>query len=32
VGVFALFTPPADPLVKYRHVYPRTDAEYPIAN
>jgi hypothetical protein len=31
-GVFALFTPPADPLIKYEHVYPRTDAEYPLAN
>jgi hypothetical protein len=32
VGVFALFTPPADPLIKYEHIYPRTTAEYPVAN
>lgn len=30
-GVFGLFSPTADPSAKYKEIYPRTDAEYPIA-
>ncbi len=30
VGVFGLFVPPADPLIKYEEIYVRTDADYPL--
>ena len=29
VGVFGLFVPPADPLIKYEEIYVRTTADYP---
>jgi hypothetical protein len=29
VGVFAIFAPPADPLIKYEEIYVRSDADYP---
>lgn len=29
-GVFGLFAPTADPTAKYKELYPRTDAEYPV--
>lgn len=29
IGVFAIFAPPADPLIKYEEIYVRSDAEYP---
>lgn len=32
VGVFAVFAPPADPLIKYEELYVRTVADYPLAN
>jgi len=32
VGVFAIFAPPADPLVKYEEIYVRSAADYPLAN
>ncbi len=32
VGVFGLFVPDADPLIKYEEIYVRTDADYPLAN
>ncbi|NUP09240.1 MAG: hypothetical protein HOW73_24580 [Polyangiaceae bacterium] len=32
VGVFGLFVPPADPLIKYEEIYVRSDADYPLAN
>ena len=32
VGVFGIFAPPADPLIKYEELYVRSDADYPLAN
>jgi hypothetical protein len=29
-GVFGLFSPTADPTAKYKEIYPRADAEYPV--
>jgi hypothetical protein len=29
-GVFGLFSPTADPSAKYKEIYPRADAEYPV--
>ncbi|MFT3775081.1 MAG: hypothetical protein QM820_57775 [Minicystis sp.] len=30
VGVFGLFSPTSDPTAKYKEIYPRVDAEYPV--
>jgi hypothetical protein len=30
IGVFGQFAPPADPLIKYEEIYPRSDFEYPV--
>lgn len=32
VGVFSIFSPPADPPVKYEEICVRTTADYPLAN
>lgn len=32
IGVFGIFAPPADPLIKYEEIYVRSSADYPLAN